>query len=194
MSLPSFHPLSWAELQRIVFVLAQEVLDEHRAQPFDRICSISRGGLVVARMLSDTLNLPISNFTIVSYSGINQAGEPLVKEELGVAINGERILLVDEIVDSGATLEKAIQYLTALSPKEIKTAVAVFKPRSSFKPEYFGLESFDWVVFPYEVKETVEQLWPMLQAIGESKEQARARFISFGFPEDQVTHWLSSLE
>ena len=191
----SFLPLSWSTLQEHCFELAQTIQNRvtQRNQPYDRIVSISRGGLVVARLLSDALVLPISNFTLVSYSGINTSADPQLKEELGVAIEDETVLLVDEIVDSGKTLEVAIEYLNTLKPKTIDTAVVVKKPHSTFIPTYTQLTTTDWVVFPYEIRETIEDLVRIGKEKNQTLSEIRQTVEGFGFPQSHVNHYFEKL-
>ena len=188
MSDIKFLPYTWKEFHRTCFEFSQQILQS--GKKFDRIASISRGGMVVSRLLSDYLQLPISNFTIVTYASIAEAGEPKIVEELGVAIDNERILLVDEIVDSGITLEVAIKYLSSLNPHSIMTAVPFFKPNASFVPDFWQVKTDKWVVFPYEVRETIIDLNKVLQKKGKSVGEIKEQLLQFGFDLDQIEMYL----
>ena len=128
------------------------------------IVAISRGGLVVARILSDFLKLPIYNIAMESYKTMGENKEPVITQDLGSAdIKGKNILLVDEICDTGKTFERAVAYLNSAGrhgdrPLQIKSACLITKTRSSFIPDYFCAKIDKWVIFPYEVRETVEEL------------------------------------
>jgi len=70
-------------------------------------------------------------------------------------IRDKRILLVDDIADSGRTLKRAIGYLKRFRPKTIATVTMFYKPRSAFKPDYFAEQTDKWVIFPHEHTETI---------------------------------------
>ena len=75
-----FHFISWKKLHDLCFELLKKIKKEKLE--FDRVVCISRGGLVVSRIFSDFLDLPISNFTIVSYVSVGKIGKPKVMEAL----------------------------------------------------------------------------------------------------------------
>ena len=184
-----FRYVSWEELQDTCFKLSKK-LDAEKIR-FDRIVCISRGGLVVARIFSDYLNLPVSNFTIVSYAHIGRANTPRVVEEFGVDITGETILLVDEIVDRGDTLACGVEYVETKKVKKIITLSPFVKPHAKPKPDYYTVSTTDWVVFPYEVRETVEELTSMYTKKGYSKQKIQKLIYKIPLPKDQVKILLS---
>jgi hypoxanthine phosphoribosyltransferase len=151
-----FQYISWEQFHEDCLALSRKIQEDYKK--FDRIICISRGGLVVARILSDTLSLPVSNFTIVSYATIGIAKEPRVVEELGVNIFEENVLIVDEIVDRGDTLKVAIDYIRALKPETITSCSPYIKPAADPKPDLYISETDKWVIFPYELTETSSEL------------------------------------
>ena len=179
MARVSFYPLTWQELHAEIFLLAKKI--KATQEKFDRLVAINRGGAVTARILSDFLKLPTSGFTMVSYGGINEAEEPRVAEGLKVNLAGERILLIDEIADSGRTFEVALEYLTQLEAAEIKTLAPFIKPKTKFKPDFWQVETADWVIFPYEVRETIEDVQAMLRQQGQTELEIEAILDDFGF-------------
>jgi uncharacterized protein len=171
MELSDLHFISWENFHTSSFQLAEKIRSS--GEKFDTIVAISRGGLVLARILSDFLDLPIYNIAIESYVEINKAKEPKVTQDIGSAdINNKKILLVDEICDSGKTFERAIEYLYSIGvsesltnhgegevePRSIHSACLVLKSHSSFQPDFYEDKIDKWVVFPYEVRETIAEL------------------------------------
>lgn len=190
MSEIKFYFITWRELHKACFKLAKKVLDGKLQ--FDRIVCISRGGLIVSRIFSDFLDLPISNFTIVSYVSVGKTGKPKIVEKLAVDIKNENILLVDEIVDNGTTLKKAVSYLKAFSPKKIITLVPYIKPWSSPKPDFWQVKTNKWIIFPYEVKETINDLVNLFQKQGKKEKEIRKKILKLGFNKNQVEYFLKS--
>jgi len=182
-----FLPIGWEQLQADCFKLAEEI--EEAGLGLKRIVAISRGGLVVARLFSDFLKLPISSFTIVSYVSVGKTGKPKVVEELGVEIEGERVLLVDEIVDHGTTLTKAGEYLKGFGPKQVWTAVPYIKPWSKVVPDFWRVKTDRWVVFPYEVRETIEDLVKIWRQEGIGEREMEERFLKLGFDKKMIRKW-----
>src|SRR3989338_809824 len=100
--LPELEFVSWQRFHQDSFELAK-LLSEKK---FDTIVSVSRGGHVLSRVLSDFLSLPIFNVSMKSYKGLENQ-EVALTQKLGQYLGGQRILLVDEIVDTCNTLARA---------------------------------------------------------------------------------------
>jgi len=89
------------------------------------------------------LNCNVSFVKLVSYEGTSSTGE--VNELIGLRENveGRDIILVEDIVDTGNTLEKLHQILSKKSPRSIKIATLLYKPEAYKKAhpiDYVGLE------------------------------------------------------
>ena len=184
ISWEKMHEMCWELAEKIVggdFHIAPNKRDRYRNLSLQYIVAISRGGLVVARILSDFLNLPIYNIAIESYKTIGKNKEPVITQDLGSAdINGKNILLIDEICDSGKTFERAVEYLHgchSYAPVNITSVCLVLKSKSSFIPDFFCEKIDRWVIFPYEVRETVEALEDKM-----SKEE----IVKLGLPKEIV--------
>ena len=191
MSRISFYPLTWKEFHQDVFALAKKV--EESQQKFDRIVCIDRGGAVVARFLSDFLNLKISGLVMVAYKEIGKSSQPKIVENLVADIKDEKILLVDEIIDSGSSFEVAIEYLKKLQPREIKTLAPYIKPISRFKPDFWQVETSKWVVFPYEVRETIRDVSKILKEQKKTPMEIKEQILKFGFNDEQLSYFSKDL-
>lgn len=187
MSEISFLPISWSRLQQDVLTLAKKVRES--GQEFDRLVCIERGGTIISRLLSDFLKLPTSGFVMVSYKEFNQVSQPIIAEELKADIKGERILLVDEIVDSGTTLRLALKYLQESQPAEIKTFAPYIKPSTKTEPDYWLVKTDQWVVFPYEIRETVNDLRELMQEKGLSDEEIISKLVELKLPPAWVEYF-----
>jgi hypoxanthine phosphoribosyltransferase len=89
------------------------------------------------------LNCQISFVKLSSYSGNSTTGN--IKELIGLNenIEGRNVIIVEDIVDTGATIECIVKQLKALKPKTIKIATLLFKPQAfqkNLKIDYIGLE------------------------------------------------------
>ena len=146
-----FKYLSWPEYGNLAEALAEKV--RSAGKQFDLVIGIARGGMPVAMVVSDHLGVRVDFINVKSYEGVAKVGAPRILSTLTEAVAGKNVLLVDDLVDKGDTLETVIEYLTRQHPRSIETAVLFTKPWSKAKPDYY-LEVLDkWVVFPFELSE-----------------------------------------
>ncbi|MCB0409620.1 MAG: hypoxanthine phosphoribosyltransferase, partial [Flavobacteriales bacterium] len=85
-------------------------------------------------MKSIDLNCMISFIKMASYEGTESTGK--VNELIGLNedIEGHDVILIEDIVDTGNTLEKLYQMLQEKKPKSIKIATLLYKPEAYKKP------------------------------------------------------------
>jgi uncharacterized protein len=126
----------------------------------DLIIGLSRGGLVPARLLSDILAVhDVGILGMSFYKGMGKtAPEPKITQGLSMEIEGKKVLLVDDVADSGKSLIAAKEYLEKKGASQIRTATLHFKPASSFKPDYFVETTTAWVAYPWEWHEIEREL------------------------------------
>ena len=182
-----FLPVSWQEMAGFCFKLAHKT---EKSDQFDQIIAISRGGLIVGRILADLLNLPISLFTIRAYKEIGKIKKPTITEKLAAKIENKKILLVDEIIDTGKTLTLALSYLQSFKPKKIKTAVLFYKEKAETAPDFFLFKTTSWVIFPYEIRETITDLSQIWSKKNISKAEINSRLLKLGLPKKQIEYFL----
>jgi uncharacterized protein len=176
--------LSWNQYHLLAQKLAAAILNH--SGKFDEIVTIARGGLTLGHLLSDFLQLPVYSITIQSYSDIQAQGELVITQELGKSIKGKRILLVDDVSDSGKTFVRAKDYLKTLEPEEITTVAIFLKPHTSYRPDYYTRQTTKWIVFPYEVAETIIYITQKMGSDGKTKAQIQDFLLKLGFNENQI--------
>ena len=148
--------VSWDEYHRDTERLALDVL--RSGWSFDQIVCIARGGLRVGDTLSRIFNIPLAIISTQSYGGEGGTvrGHIRVAEHLTMttARLGTRILLVDDLVDSGITLDVVRRHLESAfeATEEVRTAVLWYKAVSIVKPDYFVhyLPENPWIHQPFE--------------------------------------------
>ena len=127
------------------------------------LVGIMRGGAQIIDILSRIFKLPTAYIVIQSYSGKgteDKQGELIFAREISSIANEkdfEKVLLVDDLSDTGLTLNKSIDWLKKYDPiknyiKDIKTACLWKKKSSEFNPDYCPvmLNSDPWIVQPTE--------------------------------------------
>ena len=130
---------------------------------FNQIICIARGGLRVGDVLSRIFETPLAILSTHSYAsgGGTIRGELVIAEHMTMTSPrlGERVLLVDDMVDSGHTLEKVVTTLPQRFPTitAMKTAVLWWKACSVFAPDFHVeyLPDNPWIHQPFEVYDTL---------------------------------------
>ena len=161
--------IDWKEYNLIVEKLAIKI---HKSgfKP-TMLIGIMRGGAPIIDVLSRVFKLKCAYLAVESYSGKgteNQQGELVFSREMSSTVQdmGGRLLLCDDLSDTGVTLQKSINWLynypSIKNIEEIKTAVLWKKKDSTFEPDYCAerLDGNPWIVQPFEHYEEVriEQL------------------------------------
>ena len=146
-----FRYISWPEYGNLAEALAEKV--RSGGKKFDLVIGIARGGMPVAMVVSDHLGGKVDFINVKSYDGIGRRTAPRILSTVTEDIEGESVLIVDDLVDQGDTIKTLKQYLDERRPKALEMAVLFKKPWSKFDPEYY-LEVVDrWIVFPFELFE-----------------------------------------
>jgi hypoxanthine phosphoribosyltransferase len=150
----SFIAPSWQYIEHLSFKLYMLIRDSS-FRP-DLLAGISRGGLVPARIISDLYlaenkKVTLSIMQVGFYSGINKRQkQPIIYQDLPGHIYGKKILLLDDVADSGISIEFAKTYLAMKKPLEVKVGTLYYKPFSKIIPDYYVEETTSWIVFPHE--------------------------------------------
>lgn len=175
-----FEVPSWDQ----VYVMLLDLAEQIRGDGFepDFIVGISRGGLVPARILSDLLENPhLTSVSTEYYVGIYEAkSEPLLTQQSQVSVFGKKILLVDDVVDTGRSAMLVRDHLCQQGLREIRLLTLYCKQWSTAKPDFYSRKTSDWVVFPWEVKETLAKLTKKSKESNASFEAAVDRLIRSG--------------
>lgn len=149
--------VSWGRFASLARRLAFKILDDDYVP--DLIVAIGRGGYLPARLLSDCLHvLDLADFKIEHYRGTRKYGQARVKYPLTAEVSNRRVLLVDDVSDSGDTFETAMDHIqTRGTPAQLRTAVLDHKTVSTFVPDYYARKviKWRWIVYPWAVTEDV---------------------------------------
>lgn len=126
----------------------------------DVVVGVSRGGWVPARVLCDLLSAPVlANIGVEFYTGVGERKrQPRLTQPLSTAVSGKRVLVVDEVVDTGKTLRLAKAHTIREGAREVRTVTMYTKPWSVVEPNYHKKKTSCWIVFPWETKETIRSI------------------------------------
>lgn len=155
--------VSWSDYHRKIEELAVQIYQS--GWEFNQIVCLARGGLRVGDILSRIYQQPLAILATSSYSGSGkqERGQLIFSRHLTMTTEnlGSRILLVDDLVDSGVTLKETIPWLKEYSEsaiEEIRTAVLWYKACSVFKADYYVdyLPENPWIHQPFEHYESMK--------------------------------------
>jgi hypoxanthine phosphoribosyltransferase len=179
---------SWEEMGEYTFDLARQIIESGRK--FDRVVALAKGGWTWSRTMVDLLKIDkLSSTRLKSYETINESGRVKVLQPLSDPIDGERILIFDEVVDSGETIIKAKEYVEIMGGKEVTVAALCYKPRSEIVPEYYAFCTDAWVVFPHERREFIDIVSKKWLENDIPMEMIKSRLVTIGLPKNQVEYF-----
>lgn len=149
--------VSWNQFMNLCRDLAFQI-KESGFKP-DMIVAIGRGGYLPGRILSDYLdNSNLTSFKIEHYKSSHKEPEAIVRYPLSANIAGQKILLVDDVSDSGDTYRAALQHLHQCGvAREIRTVALHYKTVSDYVPDYYAkkIVKWRWLIYPWAVYEDV---------------------------------------
>ncbi|MFM2008760.1 MAG: hypothetical protein RIR02_710 [Pseudomonadota bacterium] len=149
--------VSWDEYHQAIEQLAKQV---HTSDwEFDHILCLARGGLRPGDIFSRLFKRPLSILSTSSYREQNgtQRGTLDIAQHITSTLHPiqGKVLLIDDLVDSGITLQQIKQHLAAhySAITEIKTAVIWVKSTSVIQPDYYlhFLKDHPWIHQPFEM-------------------------------------------
>ena len=183
---------TWNQVYEMLLCQAQKI----KAQNYkpDLIVAIARGGVVPARILSDLLETPnLSFIQIEFYTNINQTlKEPTLKQTLNTNVTGKKTLIIDDIADTGKSLKLAKTHLQQQEAIEIKTATLYQKNQSITIPDFYEKQTTNWVVFPWDTKETIRKI--IHRPIGKRiLNQEVAKLVKAGLPKQLSSKLIKDL-
>lgn len=162
---------SWDKIYDLLLMLAKIIVDDNYRP--DLIVGIARGGWIVARILSDLLDIKeVANIRVEFYEDLLLTRErPSITQEVSLDVRGKRILLCDDVADTGKSLKIASDYLKNKGVSEIKISTLHLKPTSIVCPDYYVSETDAWIIYPWEVFETIKSIIRKLEKEGKGSEE-----------------------
>ena len=150
---------TWEDMQKYANITANKIKksDFHP----DVIIGLSRGGLVPARMFCDLLHIKNCYTIKVDHWGLTATkdGQAKLSQELNMDLTGKKVLIVDDITDTGQSMELAKNHILSKNPTQLMTATLIHLSNSKYIPDFFGIErEWAWIIFPWNYKEDLVNL------------------------------------
>lgn len=143
--------ISWDDIHTLSRIVAKGIR-KAKFQP-DVIIGLARGGFVPSRNLSDLLGVKDLISLKIGHWGevATKDGKAELKYPIKFDLTGKKVLIVDDITDTGESMIVARDYIQSLGPSEIKTAVLMHINHSKFTPDFYAedVEDWTWFIFPW---------------------------------------------
>jgi uncharacterized protein len=188
-----YEVLNWSQVYSLLLSQATKIC-RSGFKP-DIIAGVSRGGWFSARVLSDLLENPnLANVRAEGYVGISKSKDkPTLTQTLSMPVSGKKVLIVDEVADSGKSLKLIIDHVIELRAIEVKTATLYSKLCCEFKPDYSEKVTDRWVIFPWETKEALRLIYEANKNIPQEIEKEIDELVAAGFPKRLITRFMNEI-
>ncbi len=159
---PRCRRTSWSDADAWADHLAENIRAADRRP--ETIVALTRGGWVPARLLADRLGIKRLVSLRAQHWGVTAtpSGQAELTEGLSGPVKGQDVLVVDDITDTGQSLELATAHVTAAGARRVESATCLHITHSKFRPTYFAQEiprdEWVWVIFPWNYWEDLATL------------------------------------
>lgn len=146
--------ISKEELKKMVAELGRQISLDYEGKELVMI-GVLKGGFIFLSDLAREINIPVDlDFMSVSSYGDSSKSSGVVKiiKDLDTNIEGKHVLIVEDIIDTGLTLNHLVELLKTRGPLSVKICAALDKPtgrKTEVKIDYKGIEIPDEFVIGY---------------------------------------------
>jgi len=158
-----------------IYGLCRDVADDVREDSFepDVVVALARGGWFAGRCLCDFLGLDdLASLKMEHYVGTAekaQSGAEVRYDMPEGSVEGKDVLIIDDIADTGGSIQRADEYVRERDPASVRTATLQLLQTSEFEPDYVGerLSEWTWVVYPWHF---IEDMVDLISGVMEKSE------------------------
>lgn len=146
--------ISEQQLQDKVLELGRKIASEYQGKPLLLLC-VLKGAVMFLADLARAIDLPLEvDFMILSSYGsaTESSGVVRIMKDLEEPIDGKDVLIVEDIVDSGLTLNYLLEVLRTRNPLSLRVCTLIDKVKAREKlvtPDYIGFQVADRFVVGY---------------------------------------------
>jgi len=84
-----------------------------------------------------------------------RSNKPRITQPVTMEVVGKRVLVVDDVSDTGHSLRAVANHLRRKPVKELRVCTIYMKPQSIYRPDYYARTTRKWIIFPWERLEAV---------------------------------------
>lgn len=156
--------VKWDEIAKWSAATAEKV-KEGGYRP-EVVIGLTRGGWVPARLMCDHLMTKSLYAVKTEHWGVTATptGAAVLAQGLNMNLAGKRVLVVDDITDTGQSLALALEHIRGLGPSAVKSATLLHITHSKVEPDFYTVrvpkEEWTWFIFPWNFHEDLRTLMP----------------------------------
>ena len=162
MKLVNCKIVSWSEIEE----WTNEVSSKMKGEGFapEVVIGLTRGGWIPARLLCDIMNIKDLYAVKTEHWGVTATrdGNAKLAQKLSADVRGKRVLIMDDITDTGKSLSLAVEHVRSLKPKSLRTGTLLHITHSLIEPNYYSVEipaeNWTWFIFPWNFNEDIRTL------------------------------------
>lgn len=147
---PDREVLDWHEFGQASRELAVQVQQSGFVP--DMVVAIARGGLLLAGSVAYALDVKSCGaINVEFYTGVDlRLDEPVLLSPMldTPSVAGQRVLLVDDVSDSGRTLAMVLELLLS-AQADVRSLCLYSKPETLLEPDYVWRKTSKWIAFPW---------------------------------------------
>ena len=178
--------LNWDDVQSLTEEVASQIQESGYVP--DVIVAVSRGGFDPARILCDQLGIKrLASLQVEYYRDINETSStPEIVFPLNAEVPDMSILVVDDVSDTGSSLRAARDHVLERGASEVRVATLHVKPWTKFRPDYSASVVESWIIYPWEIVESITSITEKLKLEGLSSSNMERALIRLGFSRNQL--------
>jgi hypoxanthine phosphoribosyltransferase len=179
LTVPDIDFYTWAEIDAICRELAAKI-----HEPFDVIAAVLRGGAIPGVILANHLGIDeVVAMKVIQPGqlrgagkggGAYQAEDGVVLVPLNpVPLEGKRVLVVDDVLDSGESMRLVLREIQSQKPAAVKLAVMQKKDYSRIEPDYYVEVKRNWLFYPWMSDDELARMKTALSAASANASHGR---------------------
>lgn len=150
--------LDWENIHDYCQQLAESLL----SQNFDLVIGIARGGLYPATLISDMLQKEFYPVRLTRRENdLIIHKEPIWKVDVTSAVENKKVMIIDEIADSGQTLQLVAKQVLSKGAQSVSTATVITHSWANPKPDFYAFESDALIIFPWDTRILIDGRWQL---------------------------------
>jgi len=167
--------MSWEQFGSLAEALAEMVKKDYKP---DVIIGLTRGGWAPSRVLCDHLGIKNLGSLKVEHWGVTATpdGSAKIRNSLNVDVRDNKVLVVDDLTDTGESMALAVDYIKNQEPAEVRTAVLMNIKGSKFTPDYYVKDiDWKWIIFPWNFFEDMKNIIPKVLDVYRSSAEVKLK-------------------
>jgi hypothetical protein len=142
---------TWLDMEKIIEELAKKILVDFQPEV---IVVVAMGGWIPARLLRNYIK---AEYLSIGCKSCDEEDNTLGQAEFYQNIDqamivGKKVLILDEVCETGITMAEVTKKIKAMNPAVLKTAIIHQKAKAKFVPDYYiRLVENEWIIYPWNI-------------------------------------------